>query len=1383
MKKIFWGSLLTVALFTLINNAFAQQCLSGGCTVFNNQYPSSGAPYTPPSSWQVLSNPATGGQALMNAGNYTLFNVISGNTYEWSYCETYGGVSISWDAQLTLFNNTNLATPICFSTDFCGNAPYISWKATFTGTVRLLSTLYSNGSGCKNNAGSASYNKLVYRQLTASSCPTTTTPISASAIPTGKNSADLSWIPGSTAGTSTTYYWVVGTSPDVTFGNGIAQKSTPNNSASVSGLNCDSKYYLRVFTKNDCDGTSSSYRTSNSFTTPPCSTTNLIYGIDVSHWQEKIKWADVYANGSGKVFAFAKATEGISVSTDDKTFKTNITQGKAVGVIMGAYHIGHPENGNSATAEANHFLDSAISYIGAGNLPPALDLEPQLVTSLTKSELSNWVQEWMTVVQNKTGIAPIIYTTGTVVQNNLNSSLNKYKLWIATYGKTGPSNPLTPPPNLGVWTTWAFNQYSQTETHVPGVSTVDLDVFNGDRAAFDDLIGTNALKSDLTITANTQLVSPTTVNAGGNIKVECSEDNNGPVSIGANDVTIYLSKDDKLIKGEDIYLGRISFPGLAPNSNSPYYSNTVTIPVGTKAGKYYVYFWADGTEIIPESDDDNNFRSRIITVTEVKGCSTPAPPSINLPTNISSTGFTATWSKSSDATSYRVDVSPDLEFKTFVTGYNNLNVGNTTSIEISGLSCNTIYSYRVRSYNDCGPSTNIVGYIVNTLACCTPPSKPTITASGPLEFCQGGSVKLSASTCSGCTFKWSPGNQTTQSLTVTQPGDYSVTVSNGCSPSATSSQTTVSVNPMVSPDVKISASTPTTICLGQSVTFTAAPTNGGTAPTYQWKIGNSNVGTGKTFTSSSITNGQVVSCIMTSNAPCLNAATATSNAITMSVNSTSATPKVEIAITSGSNPTCAGQPVTFTATSTNGGTNPIYQWSVGGVNVVTGISYSPSTLANGQIVSCVMTANLPCGQTTTTSNSITMSVGASVVPTVQIAISSGSNPSCSNQTLSFAATPTNGGTNPSYQWKVGNINVGTGQTYTSTNLTNGQIVSCLMTSSLPCVNASATTSNAITIIVSPPPSAVITANGSTSLPQGGSVLLKASTGSGYTYQWLLNGSTIANATNANYTVTTGGSYTVQVIANGCSTTSGAILVTSAFNLPTNNFIVTGTGESCKTSNNGSINITAAQTLNYSVEITNTGARYAFTKSTTIENLSAGTYSICITVENNRDYKACFTVVITEPNDLAVYVAVNTPNKTVKLNLGGGTLYQIELNGIQYATSKPEITLPVISGNNQLKITADKLCQGVFQQSFTVDDGIVIFPNPFAQSLSINLGLDKSPLVGVEIRNVSGKIIYAKEVKNKTGIIVLNDLPEMTIGVYVIKLKLATTESIHKILKQ
>ncbi|MFD0984293.1 T9SS type A sorting domain-containing protein, partial [Flavobacterium myungsuense] len=76
----------------------------------------------------------------------------------------------------------------------------------------------------------------------------------------------------------------------------------------------------------------------------------------------------------------------------------------------------------------------------------------------------------------------------------------------------------------------------------------------------------------------------------------------------------------------------------------------------------------------------------------------------------------------------------------------------------------------------------------------------------------------------------------------------------------------------------------TTICPGTSVTFTATPTNGGTSPSYQWKLNGTNIGADSaTFTTTTLVNGDSVTVTMTSNAtPCLTNSPVSSNTITIS---------------------------------------------------------------------------------------------------------------------------------------------------------------------------------------------------------------------------------------------------------------------------------------------------------------------------------------------------------------------------------------------------------------------------------------------------------------------------------------------------------------------
>ncbi|WP_211319944.1 Ig-like domain-containing protein [Flavobacterium aquicola] len=192
----------------------------------------------------------------------------------------------------------------------------------------------------------------------------------------------------------------------------------------------------------------------------------------------------------------------------------------------------------------------------------------------------------------------------------------------------------------------------------------------------------------------------------------------------------------------------------------------------------------------------------------------------------------------------------------------------------------------------------------------------------------------------------------------------------------------------------------------------------------------------------------------------------------------SVTPSVAIAITSGSNPSCSGSSVTFTATPTNGGT-PTYQWTkngtnIGGATFATYTGVAGTDFVSTDIIRCVLTPTAICvSPSTATSSGITMTVTANATPSVAIAITSGSNPSCSGSSVTFTATPTNGGT-PTYQWTKNGTNIGgaTSATYTGvagTDFVSTDIIRCVLTPTAICVSSSTATSNTITTVVNPTP--------------------------------------------------------------------------------------------------------------------------------------------------------------------------------------------------------------------------------------------------------------------------------------------------------------------------
>lgn len=303
-------------------------------------------------------------------------------------------------------------------------------------------------------------------------------------------------------------------------------------------------------------------------------------------------------------------------------------------------------------------------------------------------------------------------------------------------------------------------------------------------------------------------------------------------------------------------------------------------------------------------------------------------------------------------------------------------------------------------------------------------------------------------------------------------------------------------------------------CGGQSLTFTSYPHNGGSNPTYQWKVDGAPVGTNSpTFTSTTLTNGQVVTCQLTSNL----------TGVTISGGTTVTSNAVTVNITAVPTPTITQNGSVLTSSSATGN-----QWYLNG-SIISGATSQTYTTTQSGSYTVVVTNN---GCTSATSAAVTVSstftAGVSV---------SGTNPACVGQSVTFTATATNGGTSPSYQWKVDGVFVGTNSaTYTTSTLTNGQVVTCIMTSNLNGVQGNPATSNSITMTVSAvPPTPVIT--------QSGLVLSSdAATGN----QWFLNGNAISGATGQTHTVTVNGSYTVVVTVGGCpSATSNTLSVINA----------------------------------------------------------------------------------------------------------------------------------------------------------------------------------------------------------------------------------------------
>jgi gliding motility-associated-like protein len=207
-----------------------------------------------------------------------------------------------------------------------------------------------------------------------------------------------------------------------------------------------------------------------------------------------------------------------------------------------------------------------------------------------------------------------------------------------------------------------------------------------------------------------------------------------------------------------------------------------------------------------------------------------------------------------------------------------------------------------------------------------------------------------------------------------------------------------------------------------------------------------------------------------------------------------------ISIQADSLKVCLGSPVDFTATPVDGGSAPTYQWLVNGLAAggATGQQFSSNSLANGDQVSCQLTSNAACAKNPgAISNILSMNVSLPVFPAVSIIASA--NNVCADSMVNFVATPVNGGPNPGYQWLINGSAVGSDTAvFSPGELGNGDQVSVLLTSSLPC--AAPASSNILTMTFYQVPTVGLTPD--TIIKGGTSVQLEPRiTGTITNYQW------------------------------------------------------------------------------------------------------------------------------------------------------------------------------------------------------------------------------------------------------------------------------------------
>jgi trimeric autotransporter adhesin len=325
-------------------------------------------------------------------------------------------------------------------------------------------------------------------------------------------------------------------------------------------------------------------------------------------------------------------------------------------------------------------------------------------------------------------------------------------------------------------------------------------------------------------------------------------------------------------------------------------------------------------------------------------------------------------------------------------------------------------------------------------------------------------------------------------------GMYTVTATNasGCN-SNMGGSATVSITPVVTPAVSVSADMGDTVCAGTMVTFGATGVNGGIAATYEWKVNGITVtGSGSAYAYIP-SNGDVITATMTSSAACaLPSSVSGSKSIRVE---TIETPSANISV-SPSASVCEGTTVTFSVSAANGGTAPAYTWMKNGTIAMgsgTTMSFIPS---DNDVIVCWLNSNYRClSVNNVPSNSITLNVDKVYIPEVQVVVTPGTT-FTAGTTATFTATVSNAGPTPEYQWLKNGVVISgaNGTVYVSNKIENGDSVTCMVKGSGACGEI---TINSVKLTVLPTTGVTVTTKGAMELslmpnPNSGRFTVKGS---------------------------------------------------------------------------------------------------------------------------------------------------------------------------------------------------------------------------------------------------------------------------------------------------
>jgi hypothetical protein len=575
------------------------------------------------------------------------------------------------------------------------------------------------------------------------------------------------------------------------------------------------------------------------------------------------------------------------------------------------------------------------------------------------------------------------------------------------------------------------------------------------------------------------------------------------------------------------------------------------------------------------------------------------------------------------------------------------------------------YSVTV-TVNGCTSAAGTTNVVVNAT-----PATPTASNGGP--YCEGSTIALSTPTVSGATYSWTGPNGFTSSdqnpsrsnATTADAGTYSVTVTvNGCTSAAGTTSVVVNTTPATP-----TASNGGPYCEGATIALSTPTVSGAT---YSWTGPNGFTSSDQNPSRSNATTADAGTYSVTVTVNGCTSAAGTTNVV---VNATPATPTA-----SNAGPYCEGAMISLSTPTVSGAT---YSWT--GPNGFTSTDQNPTrsnaTMSDAGTYSVTVTVN-GC-----TSAAGSTNVVVNAIPAMPTASNGG--PYCEGATISLS-TPTVGGA--TYSWTGPNGFTSSAQNPTRSNATNADAGTYSVTITVDgCTSAAGTTN----VVVNATPATPTASNGGPYC-EGATISLSTPTVSGATYSWSgPNGFTSSdqNPTRSNATTADGGTYSVTVTVNGCTSAAG-----------TTDVVVNATPATPTASNAGPYCEGATIALSTPTVI---GATYSwtgpngFTSSdqnparSNATTSDAGTYSVTVTV-NGCTSAAGTTNVVVSPSPATPAASNGGPyceGATIALStptVSGATYSWTGPNGFTSSDQNPTRSNATIAdaGTYSVTITVD-----------------------------------------------------------------------------------------------